>query len=459
MRTLPVPLPTLSLAASVAMCLALGPLLSGCAGGKKTDASANGDEMNDADDADDDASADGAEGATMGDDDRKTRMPSPSRAAPRPLFSYATTRFANSLHAGLAGDTLENTAVSGPSAQLALSMVALGATGETANEFSQLFDRGEDFEEPQPLEEAWHIDNERAIAAWNDTAGIELAVANGVWLDEHFEVKEPYLQAASTHYGAEPSTQPFGSDADAAASAINAWVKENTRERIEKLVEAGDVSGAALVLTNAIAFKGKWAEPFDEDNTRESAFQAPSGEVQVPMMAGRREGLSYVDGEGYTAIGLPYADRGAYMIITLPDEGVSLADVESKLEDKQLHRATMSGRRTVDVALPKWKAETTYDLVPVLKDMGLQTAFTAGTFGDISDEKMAISKAIQKVFVEVDEEGTEAAAATGIVMRTTSAGPPPIAFTADRPFLWTIWHTETKTPLFMGRVVDPSAGS
>jgi serpin B len=439
------------------LCL-LAPLaVSGCAGGKKTDAAANGTPDDGVDeDAPDDGAADG--GPTMGDADKVAKMPSPMRAAPSAIYSYATTDFAKRFHAGLAKDG-ENTAVSGPSAQLALSLLGLGADGETAKEFGDLFDRGVDYEDGAPLDEAWHIDNERAIVAWNDTRGAELAVANGLWVQEGFPIAEPYLKAASTHYGAEPSNQPFETDAEAAAETINGWVKDNTREKIEKLVEAADVKGASLVLTNAIAFKGKWETPFEEDGTRDAAFQAPSGEVMVPMMSGRREGLSYVEDDGWTAISLPYEQRGTAMILVLPDEGVALADVEAKLDEKQLNRATMSGRRTVDVTMPKWKSETSYELVPVLREMGLETALSGGDFTKITDEKLIISKAIQKVFVEVDEEGTEAAAATGIVMRTTAAGPPPVAFTADRPFLWVIWHTETKTPLFMGRMVDPSAGS
>ena len=444
-------LPSLAFALPVLLPLALSP---GCAGGKKGDAASNGDEA-DADPTPDDAAA-----ATPADQ----AQPEPQiagggmRAAPSESFSYATTQFARTMHRNLATDG-ENTAISGPSAQLALSMLALGAGGDTALAFGNLFDRGVDYEEPQPLDKQWHIDNERAIAAWNDTPGVELAVANGVWVGENFEIQPSFLENTATHYSAKPSNQPFDTDAEAAAKAINDWVSANTREKIKKLLETGDVQGAELVLTNAIAFKGKWADPFEEDGTRDAAFQAPAGEVTVPMMSGRRERISYVEGDTYTAIALPYEKSGASMIVVLPNEGVSLQDVEDTLDDTQLHRATMSGRRTVDVTLPKWKSETTYELTPMLQEMGLGPAFTQGEFPGITADKLVISKAVQKVFVEVNEEGTEAAAATGIVMRTTSAGPPPIAFTADRPFFWAIWHTETKTPLFMGRVVDPSAGS
>ncbi len=366
--------------------------------------------------------------------------------APSETFSPTTTRFSLRFHGALAEDDA-NVAVSGPSAQLALSMVAAGAAGETAGELAALFDT--------ELGDPWWVDQARATAARKATLGIELTVANGVWVQEGFPIREAYTGLLRTHFDVTPVHQDFR-QGEVAADAINAWVKAHTREKIDELVDAGDVRGAKLVLANAIAFKGRWAQPFDEDGTVQGEFRAPSGPVTVPMMTGRRERVSYVDGEGYTAIALPYEGNGAAMILVLPDEGGSLGDVEARLDATELHRATVSERRTVNVLLPKWKAELKYDLIPALREMGLRTAFSGGDFSGITARELLISKAVQKVFVEVDEEGTEAAAATGIVMRTTSAGPPPVDFHADRPFFWAIWHTATKTPLFTGRLVDPS---
>ncbi|MEZ4322048.1 MAG: serpin family protein [Myxococcota bacterium] len=374
-----------------------------------------------------------------------TAQPQLSRAAPGPTYSASATDFALRFHSEL-GDG--NTAESGVSAQIALSMLAAGAAGETLEEFATAF--GAD------VDDTWHVDQVRAMAAYNDTPGIELTVVNGLWTQQGRPLKEPYVQRLTSDYLAAPSELDFSANAAGAADTINAWTREHTRDRIQKLFDAGDVQGAELVLANAIAFKGTWETKFDATLTTEDPFSAPTGKVNVPTMHGKIDGLSYVEGDGFRAIALPYVQRGAAMIVVLPNEGVALADVEAKLDQSQLGRLTMSGRRPVNVSLPKWQAEYSHDLDAPLRALGLDSAFTGGDFSGMSDRPLKIDSAVQKVFVQVDEEGTEAAAVTGIVMKTTSLPPQPVDFVVDRPFFWAIWHVETRTPLFTGRVVDPT---
>ena len=375
--------------------------------------------------------------------ERVVNMPSPSRAAVSADYGKRATDFAMRFHQQLADG---NTATSGISAEIALSMLAAGARGPTEAEFSELFGA--------PVDEAWHVDNARALAAYNDTLGAELTVTNGLWTQTGFTLLEPYTQLLSDNYLVQPAQLDFG-DADAAAGVINSWTREHTKGMIDKLFDPPDVQGAKVVLANAVAFKGKWAVPFDTADTKPMPFHVGSESVDVPTMNATLEHLSYVDEEGFSAIALPYQERAVQMLIVLPDAGVELSEVESRMDAQMLGRMTMSGRRPVNVALPRWEAEFSYDLLEPLAAMGLATAFRGGDYSGMTEQALSLDAAIQKVVVTVDEEGTEAAAVTGIVMKTTAMPPPPIDFVVDRPFFWVIWHTETRSPLFTGRVVDP----
>ena len=369
--------------------------------------------------------------------------PSESRAAPRAEYAGKATDFAMDFHRELADGT---SATSGISAQLALSMLAAGAAGDTLAEFGTLFD--------VDVDDAWHIDQARAMAAFNDTPGIELSVVNALWTAEALVLKEGFEQNLADNYGTTAKKLDF-SDGDRAAGIINEWTFDNTGGLIPKLFEPVDVQGASLVLANAVVFKGKWNVPFAPEDTAAKPFQTPEGAADVPMMTGKIDGVSFVDEEGFTGIALPYEKHRASMILVLPDEGGALEDVEARLDPQMLGRLSMSGRRPVNVTMPKWKTEVTHDLEAPLKAMGLASVFGGGDFSAMSETSLTVDAAIQKVFVEVDEEGTEAAAATGVVMKTTSLPPPPVDFVVDRPFFWAIWHAETKTPLFTGRVLDP----
>lgn len=377
--------------------------------------------------------------------ERVVKRPSPSRAAVNADYGKRATDFAMRFHQQIADG---NTATSGISAEIALSMLAAGARGQTQAEFETLFGA--------PVDEAWHIDNARALAAYNDTLGAELTVTNGLWTDTGFSLLESYSQLLTDDYRVQPAQLDF-SDANTAAATINRWTQEHTKGMIEKLFEPPDVQGAKVVLANAVAFKGKWAVPFDLANTKPMPFHVGSESVDVPTMNATLEHLSYVDEEGFSAVAIPYQERATQMIIVLPDEGVELESVEARLDAQMLGRTTMSGRRPVNIALPKWQAEYSYDLLEPLAEMGLSTAFRGGDYSGMSEQALTLDAAIQKVVVKVDEEGTEAAAVTGIIMKTTSTAvaPPPVDFVVDRPFFWVIWHTETRSPLFTGRVVDP----
>lgn len=365
------------------------------------------------------------------------------RAATGAPYGVKATSLAMSLHRSLREDG--NSASSGTSLGLALGMLAAGAKGDTLTELEALLG---------PVDEAFHIEQERAIAAMSDTHGVELAVANGLWVQEGFTVEEPFTALLTRSYAASPSALPFESDPSAAAGVINDWASEHTDGRIPKLFEADAVRGQKLVLANAVAFKGIWATPFLETSTRDRTFSVDGAPVEVSTMSGKRR-VSLHTGQGWTAIAIPYEGEMSSMLIVLPDPGVTLESVEDGLDAAALAAVVAARPTDTRILLPKWSAHFDHDLKAPLLGLGVKTAFSddADLSGIAPD--LSVSSAIQKVFVEVNEKGTEAAAVTGITIGITSAGPPPVPFTVDRPFFWAIWHHELAAPVFVGRVTDP----
>lgn len=367
-----------------------------------------------------------------------------SRAAPRSSWAPAATAFALDLHRGTEAG---NTAVSGVSAYVALSMLAEGSQGSTRESFAAALGG--------PLDKAFHIDNERALAAFNDTAGVKLSSASAVWADSGVELGGPFTEAVGVHYGAAPSPLTFSSDPAAATRVANSWVKDHTAGMIEELFTEGDLRGATFVLANAVAFEGEWLTPFDPADTTDKPFAAPTGEVTVPTLSANNEAFGYLDGDGFEAVVLPYQGSMSSLVLLLPDADSDLASLEKALSAESLKAAAMvRGRRPLNLTLPKFKLEVEHDLKEVLGSTALSSALASGDYGGIAPG-IVVDPAKQKVFFEVDEQGTKAAAATGIV-GTRSVPPPPIDVHFDRPFVFALWHVETGVPLFTGRVVDPS---
>lgn len=365
-----------------------------------------------------------------------------SRAAPSEAYAPRALGFAKRFHEGLSGPE-SNSVTSGASAGFALGMLALGADGASAEAFRTLYGTDD--------LESVRVDDARALAAYRDTAGVELSVADAVWHDEGLAFAEEAQARLAGDYRASVGPLPFSRDPGAAKASIDAWTREQTAGMIEELFSQDALAGAKMVLANAIAFKGDWVKPFDPGATESLPFATPSGSVEVPTMKDPNRKARFASGEGYASLMLPYTGDTTSMVLVLPDEGNSLDDALAGLDAEQLLALGSAPAIDVDLRLPRFHVESEHDLLAHAEDLGLTDVFgsTYPGYGGLT-----VGSAIQKVVVTVDEKGTEAAAATGIAMKRMALKK--VAFHADRPFWFVIWHHETKTPLFVGQIVDPS---
>jgi serpin B len=250
--------------------------------------------------------------------------------------------------------------------------------------------------------------------------------------------------------------------AEASRKTINAWVERQTKEKIKNLIPKGVLdSMTRLVLTNAIYFKGNWARQFKEDQTKDAPFILADGRKIETAMMNQTAEFGYMEVETLQGLELPYVDKELSMIILLPKALDGLGGLEEALNQENLSQwLARLYRRKVVVSVPKFKATSQFSLASVLTSMGMKDAFTSDAdFSGINGRKdLFISAVIHKAYVDVNEEGTEAAAATGVTMKLTSIGPSrtPV-FRADHPFLFLIRDNYSGSILFIGRVINPKA--
>jgi serpin B len=291
----------------------------------------------------------------------------------------------------------------------------------------------------------------------------ELSIANRLFGDRSVAFDPAFVKTTKDSFGAPLETVDFEKDAEGARGRINGWVSDRTNGKIRDLLAPGTVDkDSRLVLTNAIYFKGKWAHAFDKAATHDDVFHAKTDET-VPMM---HQTAHAKLGEHANAqvLELDYQSQDGpklSMVIVLPKDVHGVGEVEKSYASEGLAPFVASGQPTpdVEITLPKFKAETSLELGPTLTAMGMKLAFTdAADFSGISKEPIKISKVVHKAFVDVDEQGTEAAAATGVTMVTAAAVPERASFVADHPFLFFIRDTDSGTVLFAGRLADPKQG-
>ncbi len=339
----------------------------------------------------------------------------------------------------------------------ALAMTHAGARGNTAAQMAKALHFDLD---GAKLHEAFGklTGDLNAAGAKSDFA---LTVANALWVQEGFELLKEYLGLTKSAYGASPHPVDFAKATEAARQTINRWVEEQTRDKIKDLIPKGMLGSLArLVLTNAIYFKGRWATEFFADHTRERPFTLASGEkVSVPTMH-HMAGFPFLQGDGFQAIALPYKGDALSMVILLPAKADGLPALEKSLSAESLVKwiAAMKAQ-DVFVALPKFKATTTLLLAETLQAMGMPDAFRlppADFSGMTGKKDLFISQVIHKAFVDVNETGTEAAAATAVIMEGAAA-PQFVEFTADHPFLFLIRDNRSGSILFLGRLANPKA--
>ncbi|HLB63402.1 MAG TPA: serpin family protein, partial [Anaerolineales bacterium] len=284
--------------------------------------------------------------------------------------------------------------------------------------------------------------------------------ANSLWGQQGFGFLPEFLDLLGENYGAGMRLVDYASDPEAARQAINQWVSDETQEKIQDLIPSGAIDEMTrLVLANAIYFKAAWLHPFDADVTAPAPFHRLDGStVDVPMMH-QDEGYGYALRDGYRALELPYENGNVSMLIILPDEGQFQA-VEQALDPAMIE--DILGNLTygpVTLSLPRFTYDSAFSLNDALQALGMTDAFNpdrADFSGMDGNRDLFIGSVLHKAFVSVDENGTEAAAATAVIMQITSAlAGEPIAFTVDRPFIYVIRDSQTQSVLFVGRVMAP----
>jgi serpin B len=379
--------------------------------------------------------------------------------------SAGNNRFAFDLYRQIAGDpgsAGKNIFFSPYSISSALAIAYEGARGATGDEIGSVLHLPQN----ETLRRAG-FDGLDAVLN-NGDENYTLRTANALWAEETYSFRPDYVDTAARWYSANVTNLDFANDAEASRQTINRWVEEKTEDKIRDLLPAGSIDAMTrLVITNAVYFKGTWVKQFDPAETTEEEFRVAPGEtVRVPMMHRTDEDAIY----GYAETGtlqvlrMPYAHADGTelsMLVLLPRED-NLTAAEEALDPGTLTeiRDSMTDRR-VRVIFPKFTLETEYSLSPVLAAMGMPTAFSgdADFAGMDGTDRLFISEVFHKAFVDVNEEGTEAAAATGVVMNIKSApgGDTTPVFRADHPFVFLIVEEDSGTVLFAGRVANPES--
>lgn len=348
------------------------------------------------------------------------------------------------------------------SISLALAMTHAGARAETERQMADTLH----FTLPQSqLHPTFNVLDAALSSAGQaeegdgDEAGFQLNIANAIWGQEGFEFLPAFLDTLAENYGAGLRTLDFAENAEDARITINNWVSEETEEKIKDLIAQGVLSSETrLVLTNAIYFNGKWLLQFDPALTFDDRFDLLDGSgVVVPMMS-QEEDFRYGAGDGYQAVALPYQGANMSMIFVLP-ELERFEEVESALSADFLN-GVIDGleKQHVDLTVPKFTFESEFGLSQTLSEMGMADAFgeEADFSGMTGGRDLFISDVIHKAFVAVDEEGTEAAAATAVVMAEMAMMPQEaVEMRLDHPFLFFIRDEDSGTILFAGRVLNP----
>ncbi|MBM4072617.1 MAG: serpin family protein [Planctomycetes bacterium] len=337
----------------------------------------------------------------------------------------------------------------------ALGMTYAGARGDTAAEMARTLHFSRD--------EAPHSAFRGLLAQINEKRkkpAYALSVANALWGQKDFGFLPDFINLTGAEYGAGLRQVDFVNATETARKLINDWVEDRTQHKIKELLKPGILDAdTRLVLTNAIYFKGLWASQFKKSATRDDTFKTSATEtVKVPMMQQTGD-FPYFESEDMQLVQLPYEGKDVSMIVVLPRKVDGLPALE-----KQLTSARVAGwigklaPREVNLALPRFKMTAEFSLKKVLSDLGIPSAFIPGkadlTGMNGTGQRLFISAVVHKAFVDVNEEGTEAAAATAVVAKTTSARLTHV-FKADHPFVFLIRDNRSGSVLFMGRVANP----
>jgi serine protease inhibitor len=339
-----------------------------------------------------------------------------------------------------------------------LAMTHAGARGETERQMAQVLHLG-----MSPAEgDSAFGGLQRQLNAIQKKKGVELDVANGLWAQAGHPFLPAFLNVAREQYEGSLNQADFKTKAEPVRREINGWVSKQTKGKIQEIIPSGALDASTrLVLVNAIYFKGRWTKPFQTNITAPAPFHVSgSTQVQAPLMKMTSE-FNYAEVEGLQVLELPYASDDLSMVVLLPREPAGIKALEGMVSPQKLEEWVGAARsQKVNVFLPKFKLEAKFGLNDTLAAMGMRDPFSAqADFSGMDGQRdLYISAVVHKAFVEVNEEGTEAAAATGSIMALTSARQPaPIpTFRADHPFIFLIRDKASGSILFLGRLVNPT---
>ncbi len=369
--------------------------------------------------------------------------------------------FAFDLYQKLREEESGNLFYSPYSISLALAMTHAGARGETERQISNTlhFTLSQDKLHPAFNALDLQLASRGEGSSGTEGKGFRLNIANAIWGQQGFDFLQDFLDKLAENYGAGMKIANFTEAPEDSRVAINDWVAHQTEDKIKDLIPSGAIDNLTrLVLTNAIYFNAAWLYTFDEKATAEGDFHLPNGNsVKVPMMR-QTESFGYASGTGYQAVELLYDGSEISMLILLPDKG-NFNPFENSLNAELVSQISEDlNREQVELTMPSFEFEAQFKLGATLKKMGISDAFNQqlADFSGMDGRKdLSISDAFHKAFVLVNEKGTEAAAATAVVVGVKSVPPPPIVVAVDRPFIFLIRDIATNTTLFVGRVMDP----
>lgn len=376
-------------------------------------------------------------------------------------LAKAVNQFGLKLYDLLRAERGENNTVISPyGLSTALTMTSAGAAGETAEQMRRVLlgdvARGADA----------HTSFASPAGEFSAGAGkrsYELSMANGLWVRQGRSLQPRFRELLRTSYAAELRQLEFGGGAERARAEINGWVRQKTGGKIPELLGPSSLPpNTQMVLTNAAYLKATWEKRFDPEQTAAGDFRVDGGrkvEARFMYQVGR---FLYREGDGYQAVELPYSGGDLSMLLVLPSADKTLDGLAPGVLEGLLSAAQgAAAARLVGVYLPRFRAETALGLKPALERMGMPLAFSdRADFSGIDGRRdLAISDVFHQTYVDVDEAGTEAAAASGVVIRPKAMLTPEAEFRADRPFVFFIRDNRTGTVLFMGSVLNPTAGA
>ena len=360
-------------------------------------------------------------------------------------------------------DTEGNLFFSPYSISTALAMTYAGARGRTESQMADVLH----FPVSEAGREQFAAAFGKIIKDLNEKGkegNYQLSVANALWGQKGYEFVDEFVELVNSNYDGRLSEVDFAGATEAARKIINGWVEEKTNDKIKELIKPGLLDAMTrLVLTNAIYFKGNWASQFEKDRTAPAPFYLSNGDKIEAAMMNQTGKFFYMQADNFKALELPYVEDELSMVVFLPNKANGLGEFEEKLTNDNLSKwiADLEKSRVeVKVSIPKFKMTNRFSLASVLRSMGMTDAFSSSAdFSGMSGRRdLYISAVIHQAYVDVNEEGTEAAAATAVTMKLLSTMPAPTpVFRADHPFVFVIRDNNTGSVLFVGRVVSPNA--